>query len=265
MVAPQKNKVLQKKNNDVTPKEDSPTTPIIEQEESSSNRGKTIILFLLVAILAAIGGIFGYQKYCDLSYGSYEYETSTDSVAVDPFDSDTTAVDTVDTQTKLEEFKNFTSNDLAAFMLHGKVKQLDSFEGDVSVLYTFNEQGKLIDVSSEYTRDKIRHEGNKLIISYQSESGESDSRDTEYEVDSSGRLIRCFYVERGGDFSIYHEYSQFDDNGWPTYRTDISGLEEEKISSHITYKDIDEYGNWTTRADDGEDIEFRTITYYPID
>lgn len=226
-----------------------------------------IIIFLLFAILVAIGGVLGYQKYCDLGYGPYEYEAPADSDVAEPLCCDTTAVDTVeaidDTQTKLEEFKNFRTNDLSAFMLHGKVKHVEeSYGGNAYTLYTFNEQGKLIDVClSGGTCYEIRHEGNILILLNQSESHSSK---TEYEVDSSDRLIRYFY-ESSYDDSEESKYSQFDDNGWPTFSINISWLEEEKTSSHITYKDIDEYGNWTRKAIDGEDREFRTITYYPID
>ena len=252
------------KNNDVTPKEDSPTTPIIEQEESSSNRGKTIILFLLVAILAAIGGIFGYQKYCDLGYGPLEYEAPADSTAVEPLDNDTTAVDTVattdDTQAKLEEFKNFRTLDLSAFMLRGKVKEVVESYGADQTVYTFNEQGKLIDGQLfETTPYKVRRERNKLILLL-------EDSEIDYEVDPMGRLVRCVTVGEGDSYEE-SKYSQFDENGWPTYSNKILGLEpdEVKTTKHITYKGIDEYGNWTIKNENGGCGVSRTITYYPID
>ena len=158
-------------------------------------------------------------------------------------------------QAKLEAFKNFRSNDLSAFMLHGRVKQL--VEADYFV-YTFNKQGKLIDAQDGLNKSYIiQHKGNKLIISYQSKSDLADYGGSEYEIDSSGRLIRA--VEGGEDYYYEYIYSQFDENGWPTYCTDIGDWEGEKITSHIIYKDIDKYGNWT-RSSIGE----RKITYYPM-
>lgn len=170
-------------------------------------------------------------------------------------------------QAKLEEFKNFRSKDLSAFILHGKVKHVEeSYGGNACTIYKFNEQGKLIDVQFDGYSCKIQHKESKLIISYLSKSNEFDYSDSEYEVNSSGRLIRKV---DGGEGGYYEEskYSQFDENGWPTYCTNISGLEpdEERTTSHITYMDIDEYGNWTRKAIDGEIQECRTITYYPID
>ena len=257
-----KEKGVAEKNNDVTPKEDSSITPLIEQEVSSSNRGKIIIIFLLIAILAAIVGILGYQKYCDLGYGSSYYEAPIDTAAVD------TVATTDDTQAKMDEFKNFRTLDLSAFMLHGKVKEfLITPGGNAHRVYKFNEQGELIDVQSDsYKIQQIRREGNKLIISFQNPSLETDCFDTEYEVDSSGRLISCIFVSEDS-YYYEHKYSQFDEKGWPTYSTNSHGSDpdDEETTSHINYKQVDEYGNWTARTIEGEGSEYRTIKYYPID
>ena len=159
-----KGKGVAEKPNEVTPKEESHSTPIIEKEERSSNGGKIIIIILLVVIILAIIGFFGYQKFAPHA----TYDIPTDTTAVDSFDIDTTAVDTVaidDTQAKLEEFKNFRSNDLSAFMLHGKVKEMEeSYGGTYCLIYMFNEKGQLTDVlDSDGGGRKIRHKGNTLI------------------------------------------------------------------------------------------------------
>ena len=257
------------KNNDVTPKEDSPTTPIIEQEESSSNRGKTIILFLLVAILAAIGGIFGYQKYCDIGLGPLEYETPTDTAAVETLDSDTVAVDTVDTQTKFEEFKNFTSNDLAAFMLHGKVKMVK--EGD-SKMY-FDENGTLTRYVDRWGETEIEHrsECDELYIG-------SQGSGSFWITVRDGKVVKAGCDANLG-VSVNNWYSNYDANNCPTRRklveelADEDALDGEGFHSEyfyvIKYSDYDEYGNYRKKTEISEygtdNMYTRTITYYPIE
>lgn len=165
-------------------------------------------------------------------------------------------------QAKLEAFKNFRSNDLSALMLHGRVKQLEDTYGRI---YKFNKQGELIDVQGESNYSYIiEHKESELILFYQSKSDVCNYRELRYEVDSSGRLIRA--VSGGNDYYYEFIYSQLDENGWPTYCTDIGDWEREKITSHIIYKDIDKYGNWTKKSIEGgySYSVSRKITYYPM-
>ena len=258
-----KDKSVAEKPKAVAP-EPQHNTPIVEEEGSSSNSG---MIILLIVILVAIG-IFMYQKY----YGQVEYETPTDSTAVEPFDSDTTAVDTLvkfdDTEAKLEEFKNFTSNDLAAFMLHGKVKMVK--EGD-SKMY-FDENGTLTRYVDGWGETEIEHRSDcdELYI------GSHGSGNFWITV-RDGKVVKIGCDANMG-VSVNNWYSNYDANNCPTRRklveelADEDALDGEGFHSEyfyvIKYSDYDEYGNYrekTEISDNETNRHTRTITYYPIE
>ena len=259
-----KEKGVAEKPNEVTPKEESHSTPIIEKEERSSKSGKIIIIILLVVIILAIIGFFGYQKFAP--HDTYDiYDIPTDTTAVDSFDSDTTAVDTVaidDTQAKLEEFKSFTSNDLAAFNLHGKVKMVK--EG-VDKMY-FDENGTLTRYVDAWGETKIEHNSDELYISSQgSGSFWTTVRDGKVvkTVDDASMGVRGTNL-----------YSNYDANNCPTRMIlKLEGIDGDEFYSKyifaIKYSDYDAYGNYRkmTEMNDDEthDVVTRTITYYPIE
>lgn len=184
-------------------------------------------------------------------------EQKSDSVPVD------TVVEKVDsTAIKLEEFKKFTTNDLAAFMLHGKVKTMKEFSGQSLSICTFNEAGVLVkyEIGDNHgtSRYSISHSGHKL--------GLTDNTGTwgmSYDV-RGGRLTG---YECGGDgVGDRCTYSNHDANGWPhsvtSYEFDLETAEWAPAgSSRVSYSGLDEYGNWTQG---GPDEVTREITYYPI-
>ena len=170
-------------------------------------------------------------------------------------------------QAKLEEFKNFTSNDLSAFMLHGKVKEvvIDCHE---SIVYSaksietikFDEKGELIEFRyNDGDEDNglldIQHEGNMLIL-------------------QQGTVTFCYVLNQSDKLTMWErrdmKYSslKFNSNGWPTilHREFIQGDFIDNIN--VSYSDIDEYGNFRRmihESEYGKDTYTRTITYYPID
>ncbi len=179
---------------------------------------------------------------------------------------------------KFEENKNFHSNDLPAFMLHGKVKTMieTNYDGYYEGIYTFNEKGQLTEAKiggdySDYIDTEINHKGNKLILSYHNTSDENGGYGFEdaYEIDKSGRLI----FEEHDNYEGYRHiesYSNFNSNGWPT--TVAFKSEDGTDLCRFRYSDIDEIGNWTEMAEiyngeeDGEEHGVhREITYYPAD
>lgn len=185
-------------------------------------------------------------------------EQKSDSVPVD------TVVEKVDsTAIKLEEFKEFTTNDLAAFMLHGKVKTM-TITGQVAETYYFSEEGVLVSVSISERgfRSSIKHSGTKLTIDFSNPNDPYGGWTYVHTVDGSGKLISEQYGsdETGSKVT----YSGHDANGWPVrYKATEDEIGEQYNSSgSISYSGIDEYGNWTKRS--GLNMT-RKITYYPVE
>ncbi len=167
-------------------------------------------------------------------------------------------------QTKLEEFKNFRSKDLSAFMLHGKVKMVE--EGDNKMF--FDENGRLTRYEDLWGNTEIEREGNRLCI--HSQGG------------SSSFMITVRYGKIAEWQSDAHQgiaersiFSNYDENNCPTSfirkaeaSTDIDNIEELGSEEYVVeYSDYDEYGNYRkmTQIHDGyTNVSTRKITYYPI-
>lgn len=173
------------------------------------------------------------------------------------------ALEKQNAEKRLEEFKNFKSNDLAAFMLHGKVKKVTSYSGQCYTKCEFNESGILIyyefgDNHSSHV-SRISHEENKLTIIHAENSDDFEV----FEV-VGYKLMKNEHV--GG----YWLYSEHDSNNWAKskihYECDMDGYSCVNLRfASITYSDIDQYGNWTTSKDeDGYTMESREIEYYPF-
>lgn len=195
-------------------------------------------------------------------------ENAADTTVASPAPTDTVAVDTptveVDsTAIKLEEFKKFTTNDLAAFMLHGKVKTM-TITGGVSETYHFSEKGVLVSVSisEKGFRSSIKHSGNKVIIDFSNPNDPYGGWTYVHTIDNSGNLISEQYGSDEAGSKV--TYSGHDANGWPTrYKaTEDEFGEQYNSSGSISYSGIDEYGNWTKCG--GREVT-RKITYYPVE
>lgn len=173
-------------------------------------------------------------------------------------------------QAEFEEFNNFRTKDLSAFMLHGKVKSVEeSNGGQAACTYYFSEQGELTKavMSGGDYRCKIKRQTNKLVLSFENPNDEYGGWGYVYTVDNSGRLIS--YIYGSDDFGDETTYSDFDSHGWPTRAKSIAELGGAVTTSSIGYSLIDEYGNWTVQSsmdDDGNEITtYRSIEYYPIE
>ncbi len=248
---------------DVAP-EPQHNTPIVEEKGCSTNYGKIIIIVLAVIILA-VGGFLGYKIY---GPSKTPYVEFSDSTTADSCGSDITEADTVakfdDTEAKLEEFKNFTSNDLAAFMLHGKVKMIK--EGD-NRMY-FDENGILIKYVDLWGETQIEHTSDGLYIHSQ---GHGDRPITM----RNGKIAEIGFGTYQG-ITFYELYSNYDANNCPKtaicVEEGIGLYDGEEIHNEtvntIKYSDYDEYGNYRKKiriSDNGTDVSTRTIVYYPIE
>lgn len=170
-------------------------------------------------------------------------------------------------EAKLNDTKTFTSMDLSAFMLHGKVKSVEeSYGGQVSCTYYFSEQGELAKavMSEGDYRCKIKKQTNKLILSFENPNDEYGGWGYVYTIDNSGRLISYIYGSQdGGDETTY---SNFNSNDWPTRSKTIAELGGAATISTMSYSQIDEYGNWTlqtSKDNEGHEITlYRSIEYY---
>lgn len=170
---------------------------------------------------------------------------------------------------KFEENKNFRSNDLSAFMLHGKVKMMIETYNSSSYIstYTFDEKGQLTEAKEGDDYMEISHEGGKLNI-----TNDELQYFVYYGINKSGQLVS--HIIYSGLCFENTTYSKFNSSGWPTYKETTSGDNHVSRTStaRLQYSDIDEYGNWTRmtwETYDGETIGetevHREITYYPVD
>ena len=175
---------------------------------------------------------------------------------------------------KFEENKNFHSNDLSAFMLHGKVKMMIETYNSSSYIstYTFDEKGQLTEAKDRGDYMEISHKGNKLILLCRNPSDAPTEYEEDFETDNLGRLIihEAGYWETSNCVTI--TYSNFNSNGWPTSATSM--YEGGTDLCQFQYSDMDEYGNWTKMKeiykregdeDEEEYVVHREITYYPAD
>lgn len=165
-------------------------------------------------------------------------------------------------------FLNFTSNDLSSFLLHGKVKRLICFANKGINKFEFDNHGNLI--NGEYNNGEntyhyeISHKDNILVLGI-SWGEESEYTFEEYEVNNE-KLVRWQYFDYDVDSCAYSEYNS---NNWPEKETFYAfemDVPLPKVSEFLyKYNDIDDYGNWTKKANEnGEIIERREIEYYPI-
>ena len=184
---------------------------------------------------------------------------------------------------KFEENKNFRSNDLSAFMLHGKVRMMIETYNSSSYIstYTFDEKGQLTEAKEGDDYMEISHEGgNILILSCHKDKHEYINGieyvdfgfEYTYEIDKSNRLSCFSYGVYYSDVGYTETYSSFDSNGWPASATNDDMYDTTYIQ--FQYSDIDEYGNWTKKKNEGKysngeaadkNIVYREITYYPAD
>lgn len=160
-------------------------------------------------------------------------------------------------EANLNDTKTFTSMDLSALMLHGKVKRVtESYRerGANNTIFDFNEQGKLIRVNDTSCRTSTVND--KYTIWYE------DVKQV-YTFDSKGRIIRLdedFDENCGASI----EYSEYNERGWPTKKVDLSAS---WVKIQLIYSVIDYYGNWTQCESVTENDTltiYREIEYYPI-
>lgn len=234
-------------------------------DKTSSEASHTLrnVLIGIVALLVISGGCGALQIY----YSSNKEITTSSNLdiakIVGEIDRDMAAkanndaIEKQNAEKRLEEFKNFKSNDLAAFMLHGKVKKVTSYFGGYVTLCEFDEFGVLTKYEYEFSEHKIYHDGNQLRIINE------DAEIIEVYKVINYKLVK---MEYGG---FCYTYSDFDSNNCPMTRTwekiVDDGIDEPTEINRYIYTDIDEYGNWTTSKDEnGKVIESRKIEYYPI-
>jgi hypothetical protein len=168
---------------------------------------------------------------------------------------------------KKAAFMAFQTDDLTAFMLHGKVKTVTE---DDMTLY-FDENGTLVKcvnrIYDKMEKASISH-GEGLTIRYSQYEQTITVRDKKiiengFRMPSDNSGSRTYY----GDYapSLY---------GWPTSMVcdnyDQNGEVWSNTTYTISYPQIDDFGNWTkcvsNDIDEGnETVETRTITYYPIE
>lgn len=171
-------------------------------------------------------------------------------------------------QQELDEFNNFSSPDLAAFLLHGKVKQIFSYSGQSYTKCVFDETGKLVKYETGDNHDsqgyEISHDGTTLGLV---QEGTFGSWGESYEV--SGKHLVSY--EAGGDgVGDRIVYANYDEQGWPTTEThyDYDMMEDAwnvTGTTFVKYSDLDEHGNWLKKTtEDGEVVEQREIKYFPL-
>lgn len=171
-------------------------------------------------------------------------------------------------QQEVDEFNNFTSPDLAAFLLHGKVKQVFSYSGQSYTKCVFDETGKLVKYETGDNHDsqgyEISHDGTTLGLV---QEGTFGSWGESYEV--SGKHLVSY--EAGGDgVGDRIVYANYDEQGWPTTETRYDYYMMEDAwnvagTTFVKYSDLDEHGNWLKKTtEDGEVVEQREIKYFPL-
>lgn len=236
--------IVKKDNSILTPKTDVPT---------SKKKGTNPFLIISAVVVLII------IIFCAIQFSS------------DPSNQNSPNAELVasEYEAKLNEFKNFTTMDLSALMLHGKVKTVTYYKGaGYRTKFDFDESGALINYEQNddefgTTKYEIHHEGNRLVL-VQAETFGSWAE--VYEIED-GKLVK---YECGGDgVGSRNLYYYHDSNNWPRTETlyDYSIEEDAWImtkSNSLTYDDIDEHGNWKNKVDqDGFAEERRTIEYYP--
>ncbi|MGM9869745.1 MAG: hypothetical protein ACI30R_08995 [Sodaliphilus sp.] len=185
-------------------------------------------------------------------------------------DADTTVVETVDEapaeEDNSEAIRNRVTYDLAYYELHGPVHVLKEEYHTV----TFNEDGQIIaldgynpftvdvynssidDPKIKFTRDSkgriAEQEGWEFYEKYEWNGMKLASSKWEGE----GMWGKCTYSYNSDGLVTTIKASEGDVDNPPTSTT----------TSHVTYIDFDEYGNWTARKADGN-TERRIIKYYP--
>lgn len=273
---------------DLTPVENIPENQVTTQVENvkpvsqiekesadkiSAKEDHTLrnILIGIVVLFAICGGMWFYytnshavSTSSNLDIAKILEEVDRDMAAKNNDD----ALNKQNEEKRLEEFKNFRSNDLAAFMLHGKVKTVTCFSGQCFTYCEFNEEGKLIKYQTGDNHNKsnyeISHDGNSIALVMEGTFG---SFGENYRV-KDGKLVE--YVFGGDGVAERIVYDHHDSNNWAKSKTcyeyDMENDSWKVTSTHsIKYSDIDQYGNWTTSKDeDGYTMESREIEYYPI-
>lgn len=125
-----------------------------------------------IAVLLAISG--GVWLYCTNGKEISSSSNLDTAKILEEVDSDMAAksyedeLEKQNAEKRLEEFKNFKSNDLAAFMLHGKVKEVTSYSGQCFTRCEFDELGVLTKYESGDNHNsyesRISRVENELII-----------------------------------------------------------------------------------------------------
>lgn len=256
--APEKKAIPQVENIEPVSQIESDGAAAIHVEKDHTLRNVLTGIAVLLALLAISGGVWLYYTNGKEISSSSNLDTAK---ILEEVDSDMAAksyedeLEKQNAEKRLEEFKNFKSNDLAAFMLHGKVKKVTSYSGQCFTRCEFDELGVLTKYESGDNHNsyesRISRVENELIIIHAEESGNREV----YKV-FDNKLVELNF-ETG-----CYVYSDFDSNNWPKTRT-CQELDGEYIGK-FEYSDIDEYGNWTTLKMDGHIMESREIEYYPI-
>lgn len=272
--------------------QDSPPAVVDEQKPKvkSDNSGKFFVV-LYVAILITVVVTFGFVAY--IYYQNSTKDELADSSNVEQFnnakcdvcDNVSVGYSTADSvkddvnERLIDEFKNFRTMDLSAFMLHGHVKRLmilkegygdiyddDIANDDVRWYFDFSEKGMLTNVSvdEEQMQCRFSRRGNKLVIQF-GNTNDYNYFEWHYILDNSDHLIQYEVCSVSND--CWTTYTNHDSNGWPT-KASMSCRKSDVPPTNETYKysQIDEYGNWTLRKSigvDGSEItERRSIEYY---
>ena len=215
----------------------------------------------IVAGLVAIAGVVGYLIYdkvnedSEYDYGPVAQSAEEQYVSVEDSPSN---VNSYSGQSNKDRIKNFQTEDLATFMVHGKVKRLTVYNRDNSSwVYSFGRDGSLTSVISK-RGDKVYDDGIRVSHNYGNVRLRYTYGESEYEVDSNNRLRKHTY--EAGKNSYVYTYSDYNRDGLPTeMETAIykSGELKSVKNQSFYYSDFDEYGNWRSN---GENT--RTIEYY---
>lgn len=159
--------------------------------------------------------------------------------------------------------------DLAAFDVHGNVKQLTTTEDGKQMVRTFDANGKWISCNgltlAKYYPAGIKRDAKGRIVEGHPDLSEKDWVHR-YKYNSKGQLIE---LELSQDYFTRTLYYTYDASGnMLSVREPIPvepGDEEGKPSEAINKFQIittDSHGNWTERKVDGKSIERRKILYY---
>ena len=256
----------------------------VESSDNAKNSSKWLIIIIVVVAFGFVAYIY-YQNSTKDELADSSNVEQFNNAKCDVCDNVSVGYSTADSvkddvnERLIDEFKNFRTMDLSAFMLHGHVKRLmilkegygDIYDDDISNddvrwYFDFSEKGMLTNVSvdEEQMQCRFSRRGNKLVIQF-GNTNDYNYFEWHYLLDNSDHLIQYGVCSESND--CWTTYTNHDSNGWPT-KASMSCRKSDIPPTNETYKysQIDEYGNWTLQksigVDGGEISTCRSIEYY---